>query len=140
LQVSGFDPLLPSCQDWDLFIRLAEIGPIRVVQEELIEYYDGPAPRISNNNAAVLLGHNILFDKIYKRLSDVNLISLTILRAGHQCILAEALCLSDPRQAFPHAVKGFAMAPSPRKLYVLAQVIKVMARRELRNLHGKWPI
>jgi glycosyltransferase involved in cell wall biosynthesis len=37
-QVGGFDASLPSCQDWDLFIRLAEIGKIRVVQEELIEY------------------------------------------------------------------------------------------------------
>ena len=111
-QVGGFDVSLPSCQDWDLFIRLAEIGKIRVVQEELSENYEHTEHRISNDKPGVLLGHHIVFNKIYERLSDPSL--FRVVRASHECILAEIFCadIFEPRRAFRHAAKALAMAPS----------------------------
>ena len=61
---------LPSCQDWDLFIRLAEIGKIRVVQEELIEFLNHDDERISRDKISVVTGHGIVRDRIYRRISD----------------------------------------------------------------------
>jgi glycosyltransferase involved in cell wall biosynthesis len=38
IQVGGFDADLPSCQDWDLWLRLSEVGDIRVVQRALLDF------------------------------------------------------------------------------------------------------
>ena len=130
-QVGGFDVSLPSCQDWDLFIRLAEIGKIRVVQEELSENYEHTEHRISNDKPGVLLGHHIVFNKIYERLSDPSL--FRVIRASHECILAEIFCsdIFEPRRAFWHAAKALAMAPSHHKLRVFARAVRAVAQSEL---------
>jgi glycosyltransferase involved in cell wall biosynthesis len=131
-QVGGFDASLPSCQDWDISIRLAEIGKIRVVQEVLIEHYRHSGDRISSNKRDVLIGHNLVFNKIYKSLS--NPILVRILRGGHEGMLAEILRKDEPRRAFVHALKAFALAPSPRKLQLLGEVVKPAVLAELRRL------
>ena len=131
-EIGGFDTSLPSCQDWDISVRLARIGKIRVVQEVLIEHYRHNGERISNNKSDVLAGHNIVFNKIYGMLSDQMLIRM--LRGGHEGILAEILCEDEPRKAFGHALKGFALAPSPRKLRVLGQIAKRAMLAEIRRI------
>lgn len=137
VQIGGFDALLPSCQDWDLSIRLAEIGKIRVVQEVLIEHYLHTGERISNNKAHLLLGHDMVFNKIYQRLS--NPIQVRIIRASHQSLLAEIFLYdyffgsTDPRRAFGHALKALALVPSPGKLQMFARAAKHVARSELRR-------
>ena len=133
-QVGGFDASLPSCHDWDLFIRLAEIGKIRVVQEELSENYEHTEDRISNNKLDVLLGHRIIFDRIYKRLSDPALIRS--IRGSYECILAEIFCsdIFEPRRALGHALKALALAPSPHKLRVFGRAAKHVTHSELSRL------
>lgn len=37
-RVGGFDPDLSQCADWDMWIRLAEIGPFDVIDEPLVRY------------------------------------------------------------------------------------------------------
>lgn len=37
-RVGGFDPRLSQCADWDMWIRLAEMGPLDVVDEPLVRY------------------------------------------------------------------------------------------------------
>jgi glycosyltransferase involved in cell wall biosynthesis len=137
VRVKGFDVSLPSCQDWDLFIRLAEIGKLSVVQEELIHYSNASSgERISNNKFAVMLGHRIVFDKIYERLSDPVL--FWIVRGGHECMLAEIFSsnIPEPRRALGHALKAFAMVPSLRKLQVLARAVKLIAQSEWQRFRG----
>lgn len=36
--IGGFDETLPSCQDWDLYMRLARLGPVEAVPETLVVY------------------------------------------------------------------------------------------------------
>lgn len=134
-RIGGFDANLPSCQDWDLYIRLAEIGTLSVVQEVLVEYSRHSGERISNNLVTVVTGHNIVFNKIYKKLSGVSdPFFLRIIRGGHECLLAELYCHDEPRLALGHALKGLALAPSPNKLRVFGEVIKHAARQELRRV------
>ncbi|HTN95574.1 MAG TPA: glycosyltransferase family A protein, partial [Nordella sp.] len=36
-EVRGFDADLPNCEDWDLWLKLAKLGPLPVVQAPLVE-------------------------------------------------------------------------------------------------------
>ncbi len=64
LDVGGFDETLRNCEDWDLFIRLAERGKISVVQEELVEYWRHHGARLTREKLSVLSSHEVVFERI----------------------------------------------------------------------------
>ena len=70
-QVGGFKPEMPSCQDWELWLRLADIGDLKTIPEPLVVYYFDGGMRISKNRENVENGHNMIFgllqDEIDKR-------------------------------------------------------------------------
>jgi len=136
-EVGGFDRLLPSCEDWDLFIRLAEIGKIRVVQEELIEFWNHEGDRISNNKLGILTGDEIVRNRIYSRISDPTL--LRKVRSSHQCTLADTFSslIFEPGRATKHAFMGIALAPSARSFRILARVIKRVCLKAARHTYTK---
>ncbi|WP_074511125.1 glycosyltransferase family 2 protein [Planococcus glaciei] len=70
-QIEGFDSSLPSCQDWDLYIRLAKISQFEFVKEPLVLYFQHPGERISTNHKAVVDGHMRIYE-IYKGLAHNN--------------------------------------------------------------------
>ncbi len=123
-QVGGFDPSLPSCEDWDLFIRLAEIGKIRVVQEELIEFLNHEEERVSNNKSGLLAGDEMVRSRIYARISDPAL--LRKVKSAHECTLADTFSslIFEPTRATKHALAGIALSPSVQSFRILARVIK----------------
>jgi glycosyltransferase involved in cell wall biosynthesis len=53
----GFDPDLPSCQDWDLWLRLSARGGFAFVAEPLTFLDVGSHPRITTSSGAVEAGH-----------------------------------------------------------------------------------
>ena len=59
--IGGFDATLPSAQDWDLWIRLRELGPIAVCQDALVRYDRHDGPRISTNTPAMYVGRRKVF-------------------------------------------------------------------------------
>ncbi|ANU22557.1 glycosyltransferase family 2 protein [Planococcus donghaensis] len=67
-QVKGFDASLPSCQDWDLYIRLAQVTKFDFVKESLVLFYHHSGERITTNKTSVLNGHLSIFEK-YKKLA-----------------------------------------------------------------------
>lgn len=129
LEVGGFDPTLPSSEDWELFIRLAEIGKICVVQEELIEFLNHEGDRISNNKVGLLTGDEIVRNKIYSRISDPTL--LRRVRSSHQCTLADIFSslIYEPGRATKHALMGIVLAPSAQSFRILARVAKRVYRK-----------
>jgi len=63
--LGGFDPLMKSCQDWEMYIRLMKICPFHFVGEALVRYHinkDDPS-RISNRTQSVLHGYIRLMEK-----------------------------------------------------------------------------
>jgi len=64
-QLGGLDPLMKSCQDWDLYIRLMKICRFHVVGEPLVRYSINKEDqwRISNRTGSVLRGHLRLMEK-----------------------------------------------------------------------------
>ncbi len=68
-QVQGFDAALPSCQDWDLYIRLAQVTKFDFVKENMVLFYHHSGERITTNKKSVLTGHLSIFEK-YKALAQ----------------------------------------------------------------------
>ncbi len=69
-QIGGFDVSLPSCQDWDLYIRLAQISHFDFVEDSLVLYNQHSGDRISTNQKAVIEGH-LKIHELYKDLAKV---------------------------------------------------------------------
>lgn len=67
-QIHGFDGQLPSCQDWDLYIRLAQVAKFDFVKESMVLFYHHSGERITTNKLSVLNGHLKVFKK-YKDLA-----------------------------------------------------------------------
>jgi glycosyltransferase involved in cell wall biosynthesis len=64
LEVGGFDESLPSCQDWDLYIRLAMHYRFKAVNALLVNYYESEMTvKISSSKKAVVLGHKMIKEK-----------------------------------------------------------------------------
>lgn len=62
-RIGGFDPDIPSCQDWDLYLRLAQITEFDFVRESLVLFYQHPGERITTDKLARLNGHLHIFNK-----------------------------------------------------------------------------
>lgn len=67
-EIGGFDSSLPSCQDWDLYIRLARVSRFGFVKDSLVLYHLHPGERISTNFKAVIEGHMQIYND-YKELA-----------------------------------------------------------------------
>ncbi|MDB5360386.1 MAG: glycosyltransferase family protein [Rhodospirillales bacterium] len=61
LQVGGFVPTLKSCQDWELWLRLAAITRFACVPELLTTLYIAPAGRITSSGRSRLSGHLYMY-------------------------------------------------------------------------------
>ncbi|MTT32162.1 glycosyltransferase [Terrilactibacillus sp. BCM23-1] len=91
VKTGGFDSNLPSCQDWDLWVRLAQISNFDFVDESLVVFNEHDGDRITTNIKSVLDGHirfyekyDYLIEKLEKKtycLSQFNLAKI-IIRTG----------------------------------------------------------
>lgn len=64
-----FDESLPSMQDWDLWLKLAQHGPVHVVPEVLCTYRAGPHPRITTARSARRAGRRVLLERLRSRMT-----------------------------------------------------------------------
>jgi glycosyltransferase involved in cell wall biosynthesis len=139
LEIGGFDTSLPSCQDWDLFIRLSECGKLSVVQEELVEFWRHKGDRISRNKLSVLAGHETVFEKIYARISDPLL--KRRVRASHELRMAEIFRSDffEPFRAIRYSCRGLMLAPSWRNIRsVIKLLIKIAVFGLAPGIVEKW--
>ncbi len=70
-QVGVFDPAMASCQDWDMWIRLAKHYKFDFVPEALVYYHFGGNGQITKNWRAVEEGHLCLVEKYLKDLKSL---------------------------------------------------------------------
>lgn len=98
--VDGFDPELTSCQDWDLWFRLREVGPFALVRELLTFLDAGEHSRITNNIAAISEGHEQVFRRFRAGVPEGP--GLRRIDACHDLVRAEKSCRSE---AYGEALK-----------------------------------
>lgn len=115
--VGGFLAGLPSCQDWELWLRLAALGPLTAVQEALVEYHFDGGGRISKNRSNVEAGHGRVFDLVNSSISDPE--TLRSAQAS-QCIrMAEVYAkqFNDGRATLEQVHRALSLHPNARNLY-----------------------
>jgi GT2 family glycosyltransferase len=133
LRVGGFDAELPSCQDWDLWLKLAAFGPLTVVAEPLLLFNDMKHSRVSNNSHAVLAGHRVMRSRA--------LVGVTSRRtrreilAHHHARLAQAyLWNMDNRwAALREALISMAIHPNYKARQILEQTTGIRLPRGARR-------
>lgn len=62
-EVGGFDESLPSSQDLDLWVRMAQKFKVAVVEEPLLNYYYYSGEKITNNPSSKINGLKMFFEK-----------------------------------------------------------------------------
>jgi glycosyltransferase involved in cell wall biosynthesis len=95
LEVGGFDPNLPSCQDWDLWLRLNAMGEFAIVPECLVDFNQGSPNRISRDLDAVIEGHKVVFGRALTGVSTPG--RRRKIRAGHYRRLSHIYTVDIPR-------------------------------------------
>jgi glycosyltransferase involved in cell wall biosynthesis len=125
--VGGFNPALPSCQDWDLWFRLRQVGPLGVVRAPLVQFNSGPHDRITSNLNKVLGGHKAMFAHLVADLGPGG--ERARIDARHKLVEADIKRrFGDHRSAVVLALASFVRAPSTWAL-----------RTAWRAALGAWP-
>ena len=63
LAVEGFDERLPSMQDYDLYVRLAQRFSFDLVEEPLLDYHRHAYARIGKDYEAAVLANRLFYEK-----------------------------------------------------------------------------
>lgn len=115
--VGGFRRDMPSCQDWELWLRLSTAGSLRMVPEPLLHYYYDGTGQISSNAGKVMAGHRMVFETVYRMLEG-NAAEIRVLKSEHEMLLAKlnAMTFYNARATFGHLGRALAGPFAPRLL------------------------
>lgn len=72
-RVGGLDPSLPSCQDWEFYLRVNRVTGIACVPRTLVRYWRGDQDptRISSSRERVAAGHAQMYQRMSPYLRDL---------------------------------------------------------------------
>jgi glycosyltransferase involved in cell wall biosynthesis len=119
--IGGFAPDLPSCQDWDLWLRLADHGPLLVAPAPLTEYCFDGGGRISVDAGVVIRGHAAVHRAILARIGDpVQRRAVAIAHARGLAVLLSRRTFA-PRAALTNAVFALRAQPDGANARLLAE-------------------
>lgn len=111
-----FDERLPSCQDWDMWIRIAKHYRFRRIREPLVRYY-WHGSQISTTSQAVIRGHLAVLEKYQDEIRRLGPRALTThyLRLGNHYL--NAGLVQEARRYYRRAVVTW---PHPRTIAYFA--------------------
>lgn len=117
-QVKGFTLELPSCQDWDLWLKLAQLTDLYCVNDALVEYHTDGDQRISTNTTKVIKGHNHIFNMVANLMQHSN-VNKRQIQASHNLRLAEIYVknLGQKKNCFFAMLKSIIQYPEPKILW-----------------------
>ncbi|HEL1558043.1 TPA: glycosyltransferase family 2 protein [Streptococcus suis] len=124
LEVGGLDQSLPSCQDWDLFLKLLTVSKGYKVAEDLV-IYEVQDDSISKNVSKVVQGYKIVSERARILNSSLELIPEPNLLAYQEYYLAmRYFRLKDISGTRRHLLKSIKVRPRPVPLlYLLASLL-----------------
>lgn len=113
-QVGGFTTGLASCQDWDLWLKLAELGNLYCIDEALVEYHIDGNDRISTNSQKALTGHEYIFTKIDGLMKECHYQNVKTVKARQSLRMAEIYIknLGDKRNGIKQIFKSLLTFPN----------------------------
>jgi glycosyltransferase involved in cell wall biosynthesis len=126
--IGGFDENLPSCQDWDVWIKLRKQGEILVIPDPLVFFEQGGKDRISKNYVSVIEGHRMLFERILKEVDG--LVPRLRVRASHHARMSQIMLddFGEPFQALVFSVRSGLRWPNGHAAYFLRRSLKKLAQ------------
>jgi Glycosyl transferase family 2 len=98
----SFDEKLPPCEDWDLWLRCAQLRPIAAVPQILYEYHQHGGERVTKEGSGDLGGRQFFVDKHGSEMTPAcrayHRASISHQTAGRRAMLRElaASARSDP--------------------------------------------
>ena len=138
LQVGGFDPAFPSCQDWDLYFRVMSKGDAVAVPEPKVTYNENDHDRISTSYEKVKAGHDLMFQRI---IGIVNPPTAAAATARYEITMAEiAARFGMPVQAILQGAKVVVRRPragvARSYLSLVGWQVRIAVGRLRRSLSG----
>jgi glycosyltransferase involved in cell wall biosynthesis len=120
----GWDEDLPSCQDWDLWLKLRPLGQFGIIPLPLVRFEQSGKDRISRNLDAVLRGHDIVFGRVIKSLKGHDRRIVAAMHAAHMSDIMNDFGRHEG--AIHFAIKSIALRPNR---YALSILLKRLMRR-----------
>jgi glycosyltransferase involved in cell wall biosynthesis len=119
VEIDGWDESLPSCQDWDLWLKLSRVGELKILPAFMSEIGKDNADRISNNIEAIRAGHQIVFDRV---LSGADPSKRRLIAAMHAIRMWYMLsAVGKRKEALYFALKSIAIRPNIHALELIAR-------------------
>lgn len=127
--VNGFDESMPSCQDWDLWFRLRQIGDFAIVQEPLVVFNQTETVRITSNETAVFEGHRLFFDRALFGISSR--VDRRTIVAAHAYRLAQIQLydIANPAAALRALGASMLARPTRRASLLMGSAFRALARQ-----------
>lgn len=122
--VGGFDPALPSCQDWDLWMKLRQQGDFAMVTEPLVSFTQDSGGRISRNKDAVFAGHKIVFARALEGLTDPGEKAWVQSRQQYRIAQINFEDMANPKDAAKAALQSMAFKPTIRAARLFLRAAK----------------
>ncbi|MBS8266569.1 glycosyltransferase family 2 protein [Mesobacillus boroniphilus] len=123
LAAGGFDPELPSCQDWDLYVKLAQMTEFDVVPEPMVLYNEHDGDRITNNVNSVIKGHLVFYQKYHSLIKGLNNRDFHTLHVNMAKVMVRTGIMGQNRKTIKkgrdflkHAMKAY---PYSLKVYLI---------------------
>ncbi|WP_265108293.1 glycosyltransferase family 2 protein [Halosolutus halophilus] len=121
--VGGFDPSLPSRQDYDLWIRITEHYEVDYVDEILVDKHEQP-DSISKDFDSRIEGDLAVFEKVKERASDFGFITRSRIFSYHHHVIGRDYESNGDRwQALKHlglAILRYPFRPISYAMFVIA--------------------
>ncbi|NQN51119.1 glycosyltransferase family 2 protein [Streptococcus suis] len=126
LEVGGLDQSLPSCQDWDLFLKLLKASKGYKLAEDLV-IYEAQEDSISKNLSSVVQGYSKVSERARSLNSVLRLIPDRYLLAYHEYYLAmRYFGLREIKPTRKHLLQSILIWPKPVPiLYFIASLFGV---------------
>lgn len=134
-KAGGFDPQLRSCQDWDLYIRLAKECSFECINEPLTIYYVNKKDpsRISNAGKSIVQGHEAVAKKYkadYQKLSKEE-------RLRYNDSVSDMFILGgNVRYPFQLMLESFGLTGQVRYLGKAVRYLARYFKSKFRTTHG----
>lgn len=119
VEINGWDESLPSCQDWDLWLRLSKVGSFDIVPACLAEIYQDGKERISKDAHALAEGHRIVFDRVLRDASKSERALISAMHAIRMSYLMESIGRRPSSLYF--AIKSILLRPNLHAVSLIAK-------------------